>query len=252
MGRTRHHDRRSLSESEERELAALADLFAARLDSEKLEAAESVVEEMIELAGADEPEAIFAQAELAWHRGGAKAAMPLLERALMIDRDFVAAHHALAQACEERNDFGGMVAHFLEVLRIDEARDEETEPVPAALLETIEARVVQVLDALPEHLRDRIGDVPVMLEPRPSREMVEAGLDPRAFGLFEGEDERAANGAGIERHTVPPTRVVIYYANLLEAFFGQELLEEVEITVMHELAHFLGLDEDEVADLGLA
>jgi predicted Zn-dependent protease with MMP-like domain len=44
----------------------------------------------------------------------------------------------------------------------------------------------------------------------------------------------------------------LFAANLLAAFPPEEIDEQVTVTVLHEIGHFFGLDEDEVAALGLA
>ena len=49
-----------------------------------------------------------------------------------------------------------------------------------------------------------------------------------------------------------PTRIVLFWTNLLDvADDDDSLAEEVETTVLHEIAHYFGLDEEQVAALGL-
>jgi predicted Zn-dependent protease with MMP-like domain len=234
-----------------RELRALVELFGARMDAGKYASAERVVEDMAELAGHEDAEVLYARAELAWAEGGPGAALPALLFLVESHPDFVLGHHALGHAYEDRGEFEPMVAHYLEVHRLDELRSAGSEGMTESSLRAVEERVSETLAALPEHLRERVGDLPIMLEARPSRELVETGLDPRLFGLFEGEDQRMSAGAAMERAATMPARVVVFYENLREVFSGVELLDEVEVTVLHELAHFLGLGEEEVADLGL-
>jgi predicted Zn-dependent protease with MMP-like domain len=99
-------------------------------------------------------------------------------------------------------------------------------------------------------------DVPVALEPRPNQGLVADGFDPRALGLFEGIDDQGQRSVGDmmgERgDLLRPTRIVLFYANLLATCAsGEELAKEVVVTVLHEIGHFFGLDEDGVAALGL-
>ena len=50
-----------------------------------------------------------------------------------------------------------------------------------------------------------------------------------------------------------PDRIAIYRLPLVESFDDpQELEEEIRITVLHELAHYFGLDEDRLDELGYA
>jgi predicted Zn-dependent protease with MMP-like domain len=114
------------------------------------------------------------------------------------------------------------------------------------LLDAIEARARAVLDALPAELARRLSKVPVLLESRPTAHVVAEGFDPRALGLFEG-------AMLAEPDLAAPSRIVLYVHNLFEATEDDDaLLEEVEVTVLHEVGHYFGLDEDEVAELGLA
>jgi predicted Zn-dependent protease with MMP-like domain len=49
-----------------------------------------------------------------------------------------------------------------------------------------------------------------------------------------------------------PTRIVLYACNLLAEFpEAEDLREQVEVTVLHEVGHFFGLDEDDLERLGL-
>ena len=75
------------------------------------------------------------------------------------------------------------------------------------------------------------------------------GFDPRALGLFEGADDAGQRSGEIQ---VAPTRIVLFYANLLASFPDEDALrEEIDITIRHEVGHFFGLDEDDMERLGL-
>ena len=73
--------------------------------------------------------------------------------------------------------------------------------------------------------------------------------DPDLFGLYEGVPltERSSWDAG-----TLPDRITIYRRPLQEEFRSEELEEEIRITVLHELAHFFGIDEDRLDELGYA
>ena len=60
------------------------------------------------------------------------------------------------------------------------------------------------------------------------------------------------NSGGFEFAADRPTRIDLFTANLLASFpDSQRLDEEIEITLLHEIGHYFGLDEDEVEALGL-
>lgn len=189
------------------------------------------------------------QAELALRRGDTATAEGHLRAAIADDPEHADALHTLARLLEERDDTAEMTELDLRVHALDTRADRRAGLGTPDDLEFIEEHARRALDSLPGHLAERVQDVPVLLEARPSVDIVREGFDPRALGLFEGPTDFARKaGHGDTR----PTRIVLFYANLLASTpDDDELAEQVEITILHELGHFFGLDEDEVADLGL-
>lgn len=156
------------------------------------------------------------------------------------------AHYALGLAYEALELEREKVASFVRVLELD-ARDD------GAPIRDYERIIVDEVEAtlatLPAEFRDKLGPVAILVELRPSRDLVEDGFDPRLLGLFDG-----ATSAELTSTDTPPTvtRIVIYSHNHASAFEDEpSLREEVRITVLHEIGHFFGLDEDELDDLGL-
>jgi predicted Zn-dependent protease with MMP-like domain len=97
---------------------------------------------------------------------------------------------------------------------------------------TFEEHVRRALDALPPDLAQGLLNVAVVVEDENPEE-------PDLFGLFEGGDEYL------------PDKVTIYRLPLEESFPDPDELErEIRITVLHEVGHYFGLDEDRLADLG--
>lgn len=96
------------------------------------------------------------------------------------------------------------------------------------------------LDALPPHLAAALQNIAVVVE----EENLE---DPDLFGLYEGVP---LPDRGDMAGTLPD-RISIYRLPLEEEFPDPaELVEEIRITVLHELGHYFGLDEDRLAELG--
>ena len=92
--------------------------------------------------------------------------------------------------------------------------------------------VTRALDALPEELRRGLENVAVVVEDH-NRE------DPDLYGLFEDSGEFF------------PNKVTIYRRPLVEDFPDPaELEHEIRVTVLHEIGHYFGLDEQRLADLG--
>jgi predicted Zn-dependent protease with MMP-like domain len=96
---------------------------------------------------------------------------------------------------------------------------------------TFEEHVRRVLDELPPPLAKALENVAVVVEE-------EAPGDPDLFGLWESAEYL-------------PDKITIFRRPLVEAFPDpRELEEEIRITVLHELAHYFGIDEDRLDELG--
>lgn len=110
-----------------------------------------------------------------------------------------------------------------------------------------EAEVAEVLGHLPEKLRRAAARVIISYEPSPTSQDVEEGLFGDELGLFEGPS--LIDDPGIEE--VP--RIRLFLANLWDWVEWDETVyrEEVATTFLHELGHFLGWDEDDIAARGL-
>ena len=105
-----------------------------------------------------------------------------------------------------------------------------------------EEHVRAALDSLPPHIAAALENVAVVVED-------ENPADPDLFGLYNGVPlpER-----GVEAPLEPDT-ISIYYLPLSEDFPDpEELREEIRITVLHELGHYFGMDEDRLDELGYA
>jgi predicted Zn-dependent protease with MMP-like domain len=105
---------------------------------------------------------------------------------------------------------------------------------------TFEDHVRAALDELPPHLADALQNVAVVVEE-------ENAEDPDLLGLYHGVPlTERGDVAGM-----PPDTISIYRLPLEDSFPDpNELEEEIRITVLHELAHYFGLDEDRLAELG--
>jgi predicted Zn-dependent protease with MMP-like domain len=113
--------------------------------------------------------------------------------------------------------------------------------------------VARAVDRIPAEIRDLMENVVVAVRKRPTQEMLDAvGMtaDDPPLGLYWGESL-------LERSSFSPVQypdTIFVFQEPLEAMCETlaELEREIEITVVHEVAHFLGMDEDRLADLGYA
>lgn len=109
------------------------------------------------------------------------------------------------------------------------------------------AEVEAVLAALPEPLKERAKKLPVTFERAPNTGLQADGIEADTLGLFTGPEFAE------EDHVPLPAQIILFLDNLW-AFAdgdGEVFREEVRTTFLHELGHYLGLDEDDLADRGL-
>jgi predicted Zn-dependent protease with MMP-like domain len=111
--------------------------------------------------------------------------------------------------------------------------------------------VAEAMRSIPASFRRYLEDIVVEVEPMPSKEdLEEMGVeDPEELlGLYLGTPltERS-----FEEGPRLPDRVLIYQRNIESICESrEEIVEEVRRTVLHEVGHHFGLDEDDMAELG--
>lgn len=166
--------------------------------------------------------------------------------ALERDDSLADAHYGLGLVHDRRGDEEGMIAAWLRTLELDER---EILPPWHLPLGDFELVVEEALEELSPAALARLGNVPILVEPLPSRSLVEEGCDPRVLGLFSGVPLKDKSYLD----SVPTLDAIhLFQVNLERACgSGTELREEIRITVLHETAHFFGLDEEELGELGL-
>ncbi len=116
----------------------------------------------------------------------------------------------------------------------------------------IRKQVARVLDKLPKQFRRHLSNIEIVVEEKPSEELLLAqGLDPRhdtLYGLYQGVPlpHRSASYPPIL-----PDKITIFSEPLLRnCATADELREQIRITVLHEIAHYFGMGEDEIDKLG--
>jgi predicted Zn-dependent protease with MMP-like domain len=117
--------------------------------------------------------------------------------------------------------------------------------------EEFDSIVKKAIRRIPSEIREHLDNMVISVRKRPSKKMLrEMGLPPdeTLFGVFEGVPltERA-----ITEPPLYPDTILIFQEPLEEACeTAEELEEEIEITVVHEVAHFVGMSEERLAELG--
>jgi predicted Zn-dependent protease with MMP-like domain len=178
---------------------------------------------------------------------------------------FEDARRALETAAAMEPEAGHAVYHLALVLeRLGEeeeaeryfaranALDPDRYPLPARVDgRFFRQAAAEALDNLPRSIREYVQDVPVLVEDFPSRELMgEENVSPQILGIYIGVPRTEAEG-----HAQPQdvTRVILYQRNLEKVCRDRDdLIEQIQVTIRHEIGHHLGLSEEDLDRLGLA
>ena len=170
-----------------------------------------------------------------------------LASALALRADHPDAHYWMALVFEREGNETQAARHLREAAR----GDPERYPKPFRLDEKAFQREVEAaLEKLPREFRDELTNLAIVVEPIPDANLLQGDppLPPTILGLHVGtpRPQRAnAPGAG-------PNTIFLFQRNIERAATTrEELLEQIEVTLLHEIGHYLGLDEDDVGSRGL-
>lgn len=115
------------------------------------------------------------------------------------------------------------------------------------LQELAVTEIEATLAELPKPLREEAQKLPVTFERVPNAGLQADGIEADTLGLFTGAEFADAG------NSVLPPQIILFLKNLWDFADGDVEIfrEEVRTTFLHELGHFLGLDEDGLTDRGL-
>ena len=164
-------------------------------------------------------------------------------RASILRGELADARFGLGCAHESREDMPSAVKEWLRCRDLDALEPEAPHHIsPEEFQRIAEAALAE----LPRVAVDKLENVAILIEDAPSPELIRQGLDPRLLGLFTPAD-RAFEGQALSVDTVQ-----LFQRNLERVTSdADQLAEEIRITVLHETAHYFGLDEDDLEQLGL-
>jgi predicted Zn-dependent protease with MMP-like domain len=119
----------------------------------------------------------------------------------------------------------------------------------AQLQARAEKVVARTRRRLPAEIRELAEELPVSCHGWPDEDVLGDEFEPDILGLFVGEPKGIEAGVG---NSVPP-QIFLFLENIYDEAEGDPARfdEEVRITYLHELGHFLGWDEGEVEARGL-
>jgi predicted Zn-dependent protease with MMP-like domain len=160
------------------------------------------------------------------------------------------AWHLLGRVREVLEDDEGAEAAYVRAAGLDP----EQLFIPHRITESeLEASLEQARAGLPPEFQSALDELPVQVRPLPSREMAlddsDEMLSPDLLGLFTGTSRRDTS---VFNPLEQPGVVFLFQKNLERVCPDREsLVEEIQITLWHELAHYLGFEEEDMPGLGL-
>lgn len=199
-----------------------------------------------------EPDAVDAMLERGfalWELCRLDEARSQLEAALRRDPDLAWANHTLGLVAERRGDAKEAARRFARARAL--SPEEFPEP-PRLSAEDFDRAVEAALEELPEPVRRWLSNVAIAVEDLPRDEDLagDPPLSPAILGVFRGAP--LGEKASMDPWSHFPSSIVLYQKNL-ERFARdrEELVAEIRVTLLHEVGHFLGLDEEELHARGL-
>ena len=198
----------------------------------------------------DDPEFRAARAQALFATCRFAEAKDDVDAALAIESTHADALWVLGLVLERERRFDDADDAFLAAARIDPERFQTPIRLSPGAMAGVVTRAGMML---PEEFRICLDEVPVVVLDLPSDEILTdetPPLDPEVLGLFVGtaRTERTFISPGVEA----PPRILLFQRNL-ERFARDEseLKREIARTLHHELAHYLGFAEEDMADLDL-
>jgi predicted Zn-dependent protease with MMP-like domain/predicted Zn-dependent protease len=215
----------------------------ALLATDDPEAARGALSEL-STSAIDDPALAFDLAELSLAAEDPRGALRWVEIARKDDTHEIDALHLLGRIHEERGDHDAMVEAWQQVRKADLAAPAGPVTISEDELERI---ATEALHELPATAREKLENVPILIDDIPSEELVAEGFDPRTLGVIEGPT--LADGDAVP---TTATHIRLFKKNLERiANDLDELAEEVRITVLHETAHYFGLEDEDLEKIGL-
>lgn len=241
---------RAAAARKERTLAARLELVAGMAQND-LGRSQLALEHLERAVAAlpDDPDALYERGVALYELCRFGSAQRAFERALALAPDDPWTLHQLGLLAERRGDTARAAALLARARELSPGDFRADLPVDA---DAFRAEVTTVLASLPESERRAVTSVPVEIADLPDVAdllAVDPPLSPSILGLFRGppDDEPCTALDG------PRCRsIVLYRKNLLRfARDRQELSEQVRVTLLHELGHLRGEDDEELRARGL-
>jgi predicted Zn-dependent protease with MMP-like domain/Tfp pilus assembly protein PilF len=188
------------------------------------------------------------EGQILFELGAFAEARQRLEQAALLDPESGHAIYHLALALERL----GCGEEAGRAFRRANAVDPDHYPLPVIVDEAaFEQATADAISNLPRSVREVIEPVPVLIQDFPDEDLIlEENVSPQILGIFMGVPRTEAEASA---QPTDLNRVILFKKNLEKvARTHAELVEQIHITLKHEVGHSLGLSEDDLERLGLA
>lgn len=219
---------------------------SALMEADRLDEAEPHLRHAVEIDPAH-PEARATLAHLLYDRCRFDEARAQVEILLDADAKDARPHHLASLLAERRGDY----ARAEEEERMAHRLAPEVYPLPPRFTRAeFEGCVEAAIEELRGEFRERMGNLAIVVEEAPPLRILETLTDPSPslLGLFVGTPLPEKHLGELPS---PPDAIYLFKRNL-ERISGsrEELVEEIRITLLHEVGHFMGLDDQQIAERG--
>ncbi len=169
---------------------------------------------------------------------------------LKVEPEDARAHHYLGLIAEHQGDPALAERHFRRARTL--APEQFPVPVPMSARD-FERAIEDALDGLPSKVQHYLSNVAIIAEELPDLDELRASeppLSPGSLGLFRGTPVTEQSTS--DPWSQLPSAILLFRSNLRRfARSRDELIEQIEVTLIHEVGHFLGLDEEQLYERGL-
>jgi predicted Zn-dependent protease with MMP-like domain len=173
-----------------------------------------------------------------------------VDAALALDRDLAEAHHLRGLLAERAGEDADAERSFAKARRLDPERYPKPIRMDEKQFLEIARAAVRELD---RPIQDVLEETSFFVQDVPADDLLvesDPPLDPQLLGLFVG---RSLLDRSVAESGTLPNAMYLFQKNLERAVSSrEELEEEIRITVLHEIGHHLGWDEEELEARGLA
>jgi predicted Zn-dependent protease with MMP-like domain len=188
------------------------------------------------------------EGQILFEMGRFAEARSQLERAVTLEPDSAYAFYHLGLVLERLGEQSEADRALAQANALDPEHYPRPVPIDDARFEEV---ALAALRNLPRSIREHAERVPLLIEDFPAEDLMQReNVSPQVLGLFFGVP---CTEAGVTDQPRDLDRIILFKKNLEKVCQDrQELAEQIQITVKHEIGHYLGLDEEDLERLGLA